>query len=108
MKMAFLLTLVVCLLFPFTVTASSTQLSTIADSSTIMTGKSSKKSSNKLKVVSREQAIQLVKRQYQGKILKAQSSQINGHPGYKVKLISEKGLVFYVYVDAQTGSVRRN
>ena len=108
MKMASLLTLIVCLLFPLTVLASRVQLSTIAASSMSMAEQSSKKSPNKLKVRSRDQAIQLVKRQYQGKVLKAQSSRINGHPGYKVKLISKEGLVFYVSVDAQTGSVRRN
>lgn len=106
MKLASLLTLIVYLLFPLTVTASSTQRSTGAERSMHIAGQSSKKSSNKLKVKSREQAVQLVKRQYQGKVLKAQSKRVNGHPGYKVKLLSKKGLVFYVTVDAQTGSVR--
>jgi uncharacterized membrane protein YkoI len=105
MKMASLLTLIFYLLFPVAVAASQSQQSTIADNSA---GKSAQQNTNKLKLISRKQALQLVKRQYKGKILKAQSSQINGHTGYKVKLISEKGLIFYVSVDAQTGRVSRN
>ncbi|MCW8996642.1 MAG: PepSY domain-containing protein [Psychromonas sp.] len=59
-------------------------------------------------VKNREHAIQLVKQQYQGQILKAQASRVNGHPGYKVKLISKEGFVFYLSVDAQTGRISRN
>jgi uncharacterized membrane protein YkoI len=84
-------TLIICLLFSFSVSAAR-------ESS----------QSNTLKVTSREQAVQLVKKKYQGKVLKAQSSQVNGHSGYNIKLISKDGLVFYVSVDAQTGRVSRN
>ena len=104
MKMASMLTLIVCLLFSLTATASNVQLSTISARSTA--GQSS--TVNNLKVRSREQAMQLVKRQYQGKVLKVQSSRINGNPGYQVKLLSKKGAVFYVFVDARTGRVSRN
>lgn len=104
MKMASLLILLVCLLLPLTATASNVQLSTIAARS--MAGHSS--TANTLKVASREQAVQLVKRQYQGKLLKVQSRRVNGHPVYRVKLLSQKGVVFYVTVDAQTGRVSRN
>ena len=105
MKMASWLTLIACLLFPLTVTVANAANSASSNS---MAKQSSQKIPNKLKVRSREQAIQLVKRQYQGKVLKAQSIRNNGHSGYQVKLISKEGLVFYVFVDAQTGSVRRN
>ncbi|WP_413699048.1 PepSY domain-containing protein [Psychromonas sp. KJ10-10] len=87
MKMISRLTLVICLLFSFSVNAAG--------------------ESNSLVVNSRDQAIQLVKGQYQGKVLKAEASQVNGHSGYSVKLISQEGLVFYVSVDAQTGQVSR-
>ena len=63
---------------------------------------------SQLRVKSRDQAIQLVKRQYQGKVLKAQSSRVKGNPGYRIKMLSNQGVVFYVSVDAKTGSVRRN
>ncbi|MBL4913482.1 PepSY domain-containing protein [Shewanella schlegeliana] len=62
----------------------------------------------KLKVRSKEQAVQLAKRQYRGKVLKVQSSRVNGNPGYRVKLLSSDGVVFYVNVDAKTGRVSRN
>ncbi len=104
MKMASLLTLLLCLLFPLMATASNGQLSTIAARS--MAGHSA--TATTLKVASREQALQLVKRQYQGKVLKVQSRRVNGHPAYRVKLLSPKGVVFYVTVDAQTGRVSRN
>ncbi|WP_346347757.1 PepSY domain-containing protein [Shewanella gelidimarina] len=61
-----------------------------------------------LKVKSSQQAAQLVKSQYPGKILKVQSARVNGNPGYRVKLLSKDGVVFYVTVDAKTGRVRRN
>ena len=103
MKMASWLTLIVCLLLPFTVTAKNVQWATSAGSAKSIAGQSSN-----LKIASREQAIQLVKRHYQGKILKVQSIRVNGHSGYRVKLLSKKGVVFYVSVDAQTGRVSRN
>ena len=103
MKMASLLTLIVCLLFPLKATAKNVQRANSADSVNSIVEHSSN-----LKIASREQAIQLVKRHYQGKVLKAQSSRVNGHPGYRIKLLSKKGVVFYVSVDAQTGRVSRN
>ena len=106
MKITSLLTLMICL--HFSLTATSVQASTTAARSLSVAAQPSKKTSNKLKVSSREQALQLVKRQYKGKVLKAQSARVNGRPGYKVKMLSKKGLVFYISVDAQTGSVRRN
>ncbi|RTR39173.1 peptidase M4 [Shewanella canadensis] len=108
MKFGSMLVLTTCILIPFFGQASSAQLPGIGAGSMSIATQTSKKSSQQLKVRSREQAIQLVKRQYQGKVLKAQSSRVNGHPGYRVKLISNEGLVFYVSVDAKTGSVRRN
>ena len=108
MKMASLSALIVGLLFPLMIMTANVQASTIGDSSMSMAAGFSKKSANKLKVGNREQAIQLVKRQYQGKVLKAQPSRFNGHSGYKIKLISNEGVVFYLFVDAQTGSVHRN
>ena len=91
MRMILRFTVIICLLFSFAVSAA---------------GESSQ--SSDLKVASRDQAIQLVKGEYQAKVLKADASQVNGHSGYRIKLISNKGLVFYVSVDAQTGSVTRN
>ena len=62
---------------------------------------------NNLLVKSPQQAIQIVKRHYKGKILRVQSSN-KGAPGYRVKLVTQDGQVFSVYVNAKTGSVSRN
>ncbi|MEC4729074.1 PepSY domain-containing protein [Shewanella sp. D64] len=99
-------TLILSSLVSFTGQASSVYLVSTAMST--MAEQSSKQVSRQLKVKSRDHAIQLVRRQYQGKVLKAQSSQVNGHSGYRIKMLSNQGVVFYVSVDAQTGSVRRN
>jgi len=96
MKMVSILTLAVCLLLPLTATTAYAR-----DNGTT----SAARSQNNLKVNSSAQAVQLVKRQYQGKVLKAQSTKTNGRPGYRVKMISTEGRVFYVFVDAQTGSI---
>jgi len=107
MKMVSLLTLILCLLFPLTVFSATGVHATHAGESVGIVVRSGQKNTQQLKIKTKEQAIQLVKQHYQGQVLKVQSSQIGGHPGYKVKLIS-KGLVFYVSVDAQTGSIRKN
>ena len=96
MKMATILTLAVCLLLPLTATTAYAR-----DSGAT----SAARSPNNLKVNSSAQAVQLVKRQYQGKVLKAQSAKTNGQSGYRVKMISREGRVFYVFVDAQSGSI---
>ena len=105
MKITYLLILVVYLLSPATVTASQNQQSTTVNGTP---GESLNLNVNKLNITSRDQAIQLVKRQYKGKVLNAQSIQVNGHKGYQIKLISNKGVIFYVSVDAQTSRVSRN
>jgi len=51
-----------------------------------------------------DQAVAMVQRQYQGKVLSVQSS----GSGYRVKLLNNDGQVFSVSVDAATGRVSRN
>ena len=58
--------------------------------------------------VSRKQAIKQVKRRYDGKVLKARPVLFQGDLVYKVKMLSTKGVIFYVYVDANTGSMRKH
>ncbi|MBB1268136.1 PepSY domain-containing protein [Shewanella sp. SR44-3] len=55
-----------------------------------------------------QQAMQRVRSQYQAKVLTIQASQVNGNPGYRVKLLTAQGEVFYVLVDAKTGAIYRN
>ena len=59
----------------------------------------------KFVVTSRQDAIRKAKGRYQGKVLKAQSVRIKGDSGYKIKMLSTEGVIFYVYVDARTGRV---
>ena len=68
----------------------------------------SKKSKKTLKVRSSKQAAKLVKQRYGGKVLKVSSKKVNGHSGYKVKLIKSNGLVVTILVDAQTGRLSGN
>ncbi|NQY64972.1 MAG: PepSY domain-containing protein [Alteromonadaceae bacterium] len=56
-----------------------------------------------LKVRSLQQAAKLVKQRYGGKVLKVSKKKVNGHSGYKVKLIKSNGHVVTILVDAQTG-----
>lgn len=58
----------------------------------------------RLAVNSPDQAVAMVQRQYQGKVLSVQSS----GSGYRVKLLSSDGQVFSVSVDAASGRVSRN
>ena len=60
-----------------------------------------------LKVKSRQQATSLVKSRYRAKVISVSSSKVNGNPGYKAKLLGNDGTVFYVYVDAKSGQMRR-
>lgn len=61
----------------------------------------------KLQVANREQAVQLIKQQYPGKVLKVVANQVNEPKGYQIKVISDKGVIFYLDVDAVTGLVIR-
>jgi hypothetical protein len=61
-----------------------------------------------LVVTSAQQAVQIAQRSYSGKVLKVQSANVNGHSGYRIKLLTNDGVIFYVVVDATNGSVIRN
>ena len=92
--------------------AASPMLSSISVGNKLSLQQSDKKAkpskSANLKVRSRKDAIKRVKRQYDGKVLKASSTRIQGAPGYKVKMLTNDGVVFYVYVNTQTGRVERH
>ncbi|GIU27292.1 peptidase M4 [Shewanella hafniensis] len=63
-----------------------------------------KNEQRRLAVNSPDQAVAMVQRQYQGKVLSVQSS----GSGYRVKLLNNDGQVFSVSVDAASGRVSRN
>ena len=60
-----------------------------------------------LKVKNRRQAMAMAQASYKAKVLSVASDSINGNPGYKVKLLSKNGTVFYVLINAKTGQMRR-
>lgn len=60
-----------------------------------------------LKVKSRKQATAMVKSRYNAKVLSVQSATVNGNPGYKAKLLSSDGVVFFVYIDSVSGRMSR-
>ncbi|WDE10565.1 PepSY domain-containing protein [Thalassomonas haliotis] len=64
-----------------------------------------KKSSRK---ISQQQAAQKVKNRYGGKVLKVQSSKVNGQSGYKVKLLKKDGHIISVLVDGHSGKIKGN
>ena len=55
-----------------------------------------------------QQAAQLVKGRFGGKVLKVQRVKVNGNPGYKVKLLKDSGHVVSVKVDAKSGQLTGN
>jgi uncharacterized membrane protein YkoI len=59
------------------------------------------------KVKNRQQATQMLKKRYKAKVVNVQSAKVNGNPGYKAKLLANDGIVFYVYIDAVTGQMKR-
>jgi uncharacterized membrane protein YkoI len=61
-----------------------------------------------LKVTSGDQAAGMAAGRYPGRVLKVSRSQVGGNPGYRVKMVSNDGKVFYVSVDARTGRVGRD
>jgi uncharacterized membrane protein YkoI len=67
----------------------------------------SKNAKQEYKVKNRQQATQLVKEKYRAKVLSVQAIKVDGNPAYKAKLLGNDGIVFYVYIDASSGRMRR-
>lgn len=65
------------------------------------TVKATKESKQQLNVRSSQQAAQMAKSRYGGKVLKVQKQK----SGYRVKLIKTNGHIVYVYVDAISGRI---
>tara|TARA_B110000091_G_scaffold199702_1_gene229790 strand:+ start:278 stop:586 length:309 start_codon:yes stop_codon:yes gene_type:complete len=76
-----------------------------AQGSTYLLVKKNTTNKTSLKVYNRQQAAQLVKRRFHGKVLKVNKQTVNGNSGYKVKLIKKNGHIVSVLVDAKSGQV---
>ena len=62
-----------------------------------------KKQNTSLKVHNSQQAAQMVKNRYGGKLLKVCTQKCNWHACYKVKINKKNGHIISVLVDAQSG-----
>lgn len=60
---------------------------------------------NANKVKNAQQAARIVKNRFGGKVLKVQSTKVNGNKGFRVKLLKNNGHVVSVVVNARTGRV---
>lgn len=59
-------------------------------------------------LISKEQAIAIAKSRYKGKVLSADLEHDNGTPAYRVKLVTDKGRVKTVRINAREKSRGRN
>ncbi|MCE9678131.1 PepSY domain-containing protein [Shewanella sp. AS1] len=105
MRLALLLIASSCLFFSAYGNATSGS-TTMMMASVSMTDSAPQKS--RLKIKNRQQATQTVKDRYPGKVLSVQSTRINGNPGYRAKILSDDGVIFYVTIDAASGRVQRD
>ena len=109
MKNTILLLLFIACLLPGAKTSAAQTLNGVSNASYASAPFSrDDKQGNNLKVKSRKQAMAIVKKQYQAKILSVESSKGSARVGYRVKLLTNSGTVFYVFVDATTGRVSRS
>ena len=56
--------------------------------------------------VSMGEAMDMVTRTVGGRVLVAQPASVNGHEGYRIKVLTRHGEVRVVYVDAETGTIQ--
>ncbi len=104
MKTALILLATLSLILPLQGHASGLGISASTSSMLIAAQKNTHQN---LRVKNRQQATQMVKGRYNAKVLSVQSTRVNGNPGYRAKLLSQDGVVFYVAIDAITGQMRR-
>lgn len=58
-----------------------------------------------VRVQSSNDAAQIAKRQFGGKVLKVSKRHVNGGPGYVVKLVNKEGRIMYVTINAVSGAI---
>jgi len=56
--------------------------------------------------ISIDQAIQIAERQYGARVVRADVAEVNGRRVYVLRMLSEKGVVRTVKIDAETGEAR--
>lgn len=56
--------------------------------------------------ISMGDAMNMVQRAFGGRVLQAQPASVNGHEGYRIKVLTARGEVRVVYVDGETGAMQ--
>lgn len=51
-------------------------------------------------------AMNMVQRTFGGRVIQAQPAIVNGHEGYRIKILTARGEVRVVYVDGETGAMQ--
>ncbi|MDO8890775.1 MAG: PepSY domain-containing protein [Sulfurimicrobium sp.] len=51
-------------------------------------------------------AMKKVQQTFGGRVIQAQPASVNGHEGYRIKVLSARGEVRVVYVDGETGAIQ--
>lgn len=52
------------------------------------------------------EAMEQVARALGGRVIQAQPANVNGHEGYRIKILTARGEVRVVYVDGETGAMQ--
>lgn len=63
------------------------------------------KHQGQVRVQSSNDAAKIAQRQFGGKVLKVSKRDINGGPGYLVKLVNKDGRIMYVTINAVSGAI---
>lgn len=56
--------------------------------------------------VSMGEAMERVVRAFGGRVIQAQPATVNGHEGYRIKVLTARGEVRVVYVDGESGEMQ--
>lgn len=51
-------------------------------------------------------AMKRVQQVFGGRVIQAQPASVNGHEGYRIKILTARGEVRVVYVDGETGAIQ--
>ncbi|MFH1495502.1 MAG: PepSY domain-containing protein [Pseudomonadota bacterium] len=51
-------------------------------------------------------AMSRVQQAFGGRVIQAQPASVNGHEGYRIKILTSRGEVRVVHVDAETGAMQ--
>lgn len=56
--------------------------------------------------ISMSDAMDMVQQAFGGRVIQAQPARVNGHEGYRIKILTARGEVRVVHVDGETGAMQ--